>query len=154
MVFHQTDRVVAVHDIRGMFKGDIRRGTPGVVIGHCGSDIPTYRVRFTITPGRTAVLDDLTDDDLAQVLPPRHLQPRVTTESPMTLQALSAVHATHDIHRGRHTIVKQGSPGVIVDSHPSWTNTTYTVEFTRAGKKHRKPIVTLVGLTEGDVEPD
>ena len=71
MVLHQTDRVFATHDIRGMFKGNIPRGTTGVVIGHWGSDIPTYRVRFTITPGRSAVIDDLTDDDIAHETPPR-----------------------------------------------------------------------------------
>jgi hypothetical protein len=65
-VLHEKDRVVARHDIHGMFRGDIRAGTTGVVIGHCGHDMPTYRIRFTnITPGRTAVVDDLTDDDVA-----------------------------------------------------------------------------------------
>ena len=65
MVLHEKDRVVARHDIHGMFRGDIRAGTNGVVIGHCGHDMPTYRIRFSITPGRTAVVDDLTDDDVA-----------------------------------------------------------------------------------------
>jgi len=69
MVFHQTDRVLASHDIRGVFKGGIPGGTTGVVIGHWGSDSPSYRVRFTITSGRTAVLD-LTDDDIAHETPP------------------------------------------------------------------------------------
>jgi hypothetical protein len=72
----------------------------------------------------------------------------------MTLQTLSLVHAAHDIHQGRHTVVKHGWPGRVVDAHPTWSGTTYTVEFTPAGKKHRGAIVTLVGLTEGDVDPD
>jgi len=65
MVLHEKDRVVARHDVHGMFRGDIRAGTTGVVIGHCGHDMPTYGIRFSITPGRTAVVDDLTDDDVA-----------------------------------------------------------------------------------------
>ena len=72
----------------------------------------------------------------------------------MTLQTLTPVHAVHDIHRGRHTVVKHGARGVIVDLHPSWSGITYTVEFTPIGKHHRKPAVTLIGLTEGDVEAD
>ena len=66
MVLHEADRVVATHDIHGMFKGDVRQGTSGVVIGHCGSDIQTYRVRFNVMPGKTAVVDDLTDWDIAK----------------------------------------------------------------------------------------
>ena len=66
MVLHEADRVVASHDIHGMFKGDIRQGTAGVVISHCGYDLPTYRVRFNITPGRTAVVSDLTESDIVQ----------------------------------------------------------------------------------------
>jgi len=66
MVLHEADRVIATHDIHGMFRGDIRQGTTGVVIGHCGSDLPTYRVRFNILPGRTAVVDDLTEYDIAR----------------------------------------------------------------------------------------
>jgi len=70
----------------------------------------------------------------------------------MSLETLTHVHAAHDIHQGRHTVVKHGAPGVVVDLHPSWSGTTYTVEFTPVGKKHRGVVVTLVGLTEGDVE--
>ena len=67
MVLHETDRVVATHDIHGMSRGDIRRGTTGVVIGHCGgSDVQTYRVRFNVVGGRTAVVDDLTDYDIVK----------------------------------------------------------------------------------------
>ena len=40
--------------------------TTGVVVSHCGSDLPTYRVRFTITPGKTAVVSDLTELDIAK----------------------------------------------------------------------------------------
>ena len=65
MVLHEKDRGVARHDTHGMFRGDIRVGTNGVVIGDCGHERPTYRIRFIITPGRTAVVDDLTDDDVA-----------------------------------------------------------------------------------------
>ena len=66
MVLHDADRVVATHDIHGMFKSDIRLGTAGVVISHCGSDLPTYRVRFTIAPGTTVVVSDLTEWDIAK----------------------------------------------------------------------------------------
>ena len=66
MVLHEADRVVATHDIHGLFRGDIRQGTAGVVVSHCGSDMPTYRVRFTITPGKTAVVSDLTELDIAK----------------------------------------------------------------------------------------
>ena len=72
----------------------------------------------------------------------------------MSFQTLTSVHAAHDIQRGRHTVVKHGTPGKIVDMHPSWADTTYTVEFTPVGKKHRGAIVTMVGLTEGEVQPD
>jgi hypothetical protein len=72
----------------------------------------------------------------------------------MTLQTLTQVRAAHDLHQGRHTVVKHGARGVVVDLHPSWSETTYTVEFTQVGKHHRKPTVTLVGLTERDVQPD
>jgi len=64
-MLHEADHVVAMHDIHGMFRGDIRQGTTGVVIGHCGSDMPTYRVRFNV-PGRTAVVDDLTEYDIVK----------------------------------------------------------------------------------------
>ena len=37
----------------------------------------------------------------------------------MTLQTLSAVYATHDLQRGRHTLVKDGSRGKMVVSHPN-----------------------------------
>ena len=47
----------------------------------------------------------------------------------MTLRTLSTVHALHDLQRGRHTLVKHGSHGKVVDSHPNWGATTYTVEF-------------------------
>ena len=57
MVLHEKDRGVARHDIHGMFRGDIRVGTNGVVIGDCGHERPTYRIRFIITPGRTAAVD-------------------------------------------------------------------------------------------------
>ena len=66
MVLHEADQVVATHDIHGMFRSDIRKGTTGVIIGHCGHDIPTYRVRFNVIPGRTAVIDDLTEYDIAK----------------------------------------------------------------------------------------
>ncbi len=70
------------------------------------------------------------------------------------LQTLTQVHAAHDIHQGRHTVVKQAPQGVVVDLHPSWSATTYPVEFAPVGIHHRKPAVTLVGLTERDVQPD
>lgn len=72
----------------------------------------------------------------------------------MTLQTLSAVHATHDIRRGRHTLVKHGSHGKVVDAHPTWSGTTYTVEFEPKGKKHRGDTITVVGVTEDDVTLD
>lgn len=65
-MLHETDRVVATHDIHGLLKGDIHKGTAGVVIGHSGSDLPTYRVRFNIVPGQTAVVSDLTELDIAK----------------------------------------------------------------------------------------
>ena len=67
----------------------------------------------------------------------------------MPLEPLTAVRAVHDIQRGRRVVVQDGSPGRIVDQHPGWAATSYTVEF--------QPVpggtVTLVGLTEGDVQP-
>jgi len=58
----------------------------------------------------------------------------------------------HDIHQGRHTVVKHGWPGTVVDTHPTWSGTTFTVQFTPTGKKYRGANVTLVGLTEADVQ--
>lgn len=69
----------------------------------------------------------------------------------MPLQTLSRVHAAHDINRGGHTVATYGCPGRIVDSHRSWADTTYTVEFAPHSKKHHRTGITLVGLTEGDV---
>jgi hypothetical protein len=65
-MLHESDHVVATHDIHGMTGGDIRKGTAGVVIGHRGHDRPIYRVRFTVTPGRTTVLGDLTEYDISR----------------------------------------------------------------------------------------
>ena len=69
----------------------------------------------------------------------------------MTLQTLTPVHATHDIHQSPN-VVKHGWHGTIVDSFPNWSSTTYSVEFIHDDV----PGVTLTmsGLTEGDVEPD
>lgn len=73
----------------------------------------------------------------------------------MTMRTLSAVHATHDLQRGRHTLVKDGSPGKVVDSHQNWTETTYTVEFDSIHEKMAGGnSVTLSGLTTGDLDPD
>jgi hypothetical protein len=66
LMLHESDHVVATHDIHGMTGGDIRKGTAGVVIGHRGHDRPIYRVRFTVTPGRTTVLGDLTEYDISR----------------------------------------------------------------------------------------
>ena len=68
----------------------------------------------------------------------------------MALQTLTRVRATHDLYRGRHTIVKHGSPGTVVDSWPNWSCTTYSVEFI----PEPGATVTLSGLTERDVQPD
>ena len=66
-VLSKADHVVAKHDIRGMFHAEaVRRGTSGVIIGHYGREMPTYRVRFNIRPGRTAVCAELTDYDIAR----------------------------------------------------------------------------------------
>lgn len=66
-MLHEADRVVATHDIKGMSHGaTIPQGTVGVVIGHCGNDLPTYRVRFTIRPDRTAVVGDITEYDISK----------------------------------------------------------------------------------------
>lgn len=72
----------------------------------------------------------------------------------MTLPTLTAVRAVHDIQRGRTTVVKAGTPGRIVDLRPGWSATSYTVEFAPVGKKHRGVVVTLPGLTDGDISPD
>jgi len=54
------------------------------------------------------------------------------------------------LHRGRHTVVKHGSHGTVVDSWPNWSCTTYGVEFT----PEPGATVTPSGLTERDVQPD
>jgi hypothetical protein len=65
---------------------------------------------------------------------------------------LTFVHAAHDIRRGDRTIVKCGTPGRVLDVHPSWFETTYTVKFDGIGKNHRGAI-TLIGLNKDDVQP-
>ena len=60
------------------------------------------------------------------------------------------IHAAHDILRGDHTVVTGGSRGLVIDSRPSWFETTYTVEFSGVGKNHRG-IITLIGLNKDDI---
>jgi len=57
----------------------------------------------------------------------------------MPLQTLSRVHAAHDINRGGHTVATYGCPGRIVDSHRSWADTTFTVEFAPRSKQTAEP---------------
>ena len=71
----------------------------------------------------------------------------------MTIRTRTPVHALHDIVRGPCTVIEDGAHGKVVDSHRSWFETTYTVEFTTI-KRHRRLPMRLVGLTEGDVQPD
>ena len=70
----------------------------------------------------------------------------------MSLQPQTRVHASHDIQRGHHGLVKRGAHGMVVDTHPHWTGGSYTVEFESTDKKHPRP--TVVGLTDADVQPD
>ena len=58
---------------------------------------------------------------------------------PMSLQPQTRVHASHDIRRAAHKLVKQGAHGVVVDTHPNWSGTTYTVEFAGQHRKHVRP---------------
>ena len=69
----------------------------------------------------------------------------------MSLQTLTPVHATHEIHRG-HNVVKVGWHGRVVNSFPNWSSTTYSVEFMPEGDP--AAVLTLNGLTELDVQPD
>ncbi len=64
----------------------------------------------------------------------------------------TSVHAVHDISRGPHTVVRHGRRGRIVASHPSWFETTYTVQFP-GDRNQRRPGVILVGLNEADIQP-
>jgi hypothetical protein len=66
----------------------------------------------------------------------------------MPLETLLPVRAVHDIQRGRRVVVEHGSPGRIVNRQPGWAATTYTVEFLPAPGAR----VTIVGLTEGDIQ--
>jgi hypothetical protein len=73
----------------------------------------------------------------------------------MTLETLSTVHASHDLQRGHHTLVRHGSSGKVVDLHPNWVATTYTVEFESIPfQAPGNNPVTLTGLTAGDVVAD
>ena len=67
----------------------------------------------------------------------------------MTLRTLEPVRAVHDILRNRHTVVKCGSPGKVVDCQSNSSSTTYDVEFNSV----RGATVTLSGLTEQDIQP-
>ena len=70
----------------------------------------------------------------------------------MKIRELTDVRAVRDIRRGDHTVVKGGSPGRVLYSHPSWFETTYTVNFSGGGSNHRGAI-TLIGLNTDDVQP-
>ena len=69
----------------------------------------------------------------------------------MSLQTLAPVHATHDIHQGPN-VVKQGWHGMVVNSFPSWSSTSYSVEF--IPEDIPGATLTMWGLTEADVQPD
>jgi len=72
----------------------------------------------------------------------------------MPLETLSVVQAVRDIQRGSAVVVQLGSQGRIVNQHPGWAATTYTVEFGPIpGSSAPGGVVTLVGLTDGDVRP-
>jgi hypothetical protein len=66
----------------------------------------------------------------------------------MPLHASEFVLATHDIQRGRHTVVKRGTLGKVIGSWPKWFSTTYSVEF----RSVRGATITMSGLTERDVQ--
>lgn len=70
----------------------------------------------------------------------------------MSLQPQTRVRASHDIQRGHHGLVKRGAHGIVVDAHPHWSGGSYTVEFESTDDNRPRP--TVVGLTDGDVEPD
>jgi len=70
----------------------------------------------------------------------------------VTVRDSTYVRAARDIRRGDHTVVVHGSPGRVLCSHPSWFETTYTVNFTGTGSNHRGAI-TLIGLNTDDVKP-
>ena len=65
------------------------------------------------------------------------------------LQTLELVRATHDILRNRHTVVKSGARGRILESSGE-SPATYVVQFNAV----RGATVTLSGLTERDVQPE
>ena len=69
----------------------------------------------------------------------------------MSLETLAPVHATHDIQRWpQHRearLARQGRQLL-----PSWSCTTYSVEFTPEGVPGAT--VNVSGLTEHDVQPD
>ena len=69
MGFHESDRVVATRDIDNTVTGlGVRAGTPGVVLRQVGTMPATFRVRFAPAEepaGRSIVVDDLTDHDIA-----------------------------------------------------------------------------------------
>jgi hypothetical protein len=70
----------------------------------------------------------------------------------MAIRPHTCVHAIHDIRRGPHIVVRHGWHGQVVASHPSWFETTYTVQFPD-DEKHHRPGVILVGLNEEDIQP-
>ena len=70
----------------------------------------------------------------------------------MSLQPQTRVRASRDIQRGHHGLVKRGAHGIVVDAHPHWSGGSYTVEVESTDDNRPRP--TVVGLTDGDVEPD
>jgi hypothetical protein len=68
------------------------------------------------------------------------------------IREFANVYAARDIRRGDHIVVKSGSPGRVLSSHPSWFEHTYTVNFDGIGRNHQGTI-TLIGLNTDDVQP-
>ena len=59
------------------------------------------------------------------------------------------VRAAREIWRGGTVVAPSGASGRIVNFTQNWSSTTYTVEFA----PEPGATVTVIGLTEGDIQP-
>jgi len=59
------------------------------------------------------------------------------------------VRAAREIRRGGTVVAPSGASGRIVNFTQNWSGTTYTVEFA----PEPGATLTVIGLTEGDIQP-
>lgn len=134
---------VARHDIHSMFRATSEPAQP---VWSSATPGTTCRPTESGSPSRLAGPPWWTTSPTTTSPSADHAKVGRTgsAERPMTRKPCPRARRARHPPR-RHTVVKHGCPGRIVDSHHSWADTADTVEFAPHGKKRRAGI-TLVGL--------